>query len=111
MLYWFFLAAAILLEVAGTLCMKLSDGFTRLIPSIMLFVFYAVSFTSLTFSLKRIDLSIAYSVWAGVGTALVALVGIVYFREPLTMVKSVSICLIIIGVVGLYLDKSVSSAV
>ena len=111
MLYWFFLAVAILLEVAGTMCMKLSDGFTRLIPSLMLFVFYAFSFMALTVSLKRIDLSIAYSVWAGVGTALVALVGIVCFREPLTVVKSVSICLIIIGVVGLYLDKSVPSAV
>lgn len=111
MLYWFFLAVAILLEVAGTMCMKLSDGFTRLIPSIMLFVFYAVSFAALTFSLKKIDLSIAYSVWAGVGTALVALVGMVYFREPLTMVKSASICLIIIGVVGLYLDKSATPVV
>ena len=86
--------------------MKLSDGFTRLIPSIMLFVFYAASFTALTFSLKKIDLSIAYTVWAGVGTALVVLVGILYFREPITIMKSVSICLIIMGVVGLHLDKT-----
>ena len=110
MLYWFFLIAAILLEVAGTLAMKLSDGFTKLIPSIMLFVFYAASFTALTFSLKKIDLSIAYTVWAGVGTALIALLGIVYFREPLTVVKALSICLIIIGVVGLYLEKNLSQA-
>lgn len=108
--YWLFLAAAILLEVAGTVSMKLSDGFTRLIPSIMLFVFYAASFTALTFSLKKIDLSIAYTVWAGVGTALIALVGILWFREPLTLVKTVSICLIIFGVVGLNLDKAVTSA-
>ena len=109
MIHWLFLAAAILLEVAGTVFMKLSEGFTRLLPSIMLFVFYAASFTALTFSLKKIDLSIAYTVWAGVGTALIALVGILYFREPVSMMKSVSICLIIIGVAGLNLDKSVTS--
>lgn len=109
MIHWLFLAAAILLEVAGTVSMKLSEGFTRLLPSILLFVLYAASFTALTFSLKKIDLSIAYTVWAGVGTALIALVGILCFREPVTMVKTVSICLIIMGVVGLSLDKTVTS--
>ena len=89
--------------------MKLSEGFTRLLPSILLFVFYAASFTALTFSLKKIDLSIAYTVWAGVGTALIALVGILYFREPVTMMKTMSICLIIMGVVGLSLGKTVTS--
>ena len=109
MIHWLFLAAAILLEVAGTVSMKLSEGFTRLLPSILLFVFYAASFTALTFSLKRIDLSIAYTVWAGVGTALIALVGILCFREPVTMMKTMSICLIIMGVAGLSLDKTVTS--
>lgn len=109
MLHWFYLGAAILLEVAGTISMKLSDGFTRLIPSITLFVCYAASFTALTFSLKKIDLSIAYAVWAGVGTALVVLVGIFYFRESITIIKSVSICLIILGVVGLHLDQPLPS--
>ena len=108
MLHWLYLAAAILFEVAGTISMKLSDGFTRMIPSITLFVCYAASFTALTFSLKKIDLSIAYAVWAGVGTALVVLVGIVYFRESVTVMKSASICLIILGVVGLHLDQSAS---
>ena len=107
MLHWLYLTAAILLEVAGTISMKLSDGFTRMIPSITLFVCYAASFTALTFSLKKIDLSIAYAVWAGAGTALVVLVGILYFRESITIMKSVSICLIILGVVGLHLDQPV----
>ena len=109
MIHWLLLTAAIILEVAGTVSMKLSEGFTRLLPSILLFVFYAASFTALTFSLKKIDLSIAYTVWAGVGTALIAMVGILYFREPVTMVKTVSICLIIMGVIGLNLDKTVTS--
>ena len=105
MQYWLLLTAAIVLEVAGTTSMKLSEGFTRLVPSVLLFVLYGASFVALTFSLKRIDVSIAYAVWAGVGTALIALVGVTFFHEPITVIMFVSICLIIVGVVGLYLGR------
>jgi small multidrug resistance pump len=103
MLHWFYLACAIVLEVTGTTAMKLSHGFTRLLPSVLIFVFYGASFVALTFALKKIDVSIAYAVWSGVGTAAIAVIGIAYFREPATVVKLVSIVLIIIGVVGLNL--------
>ena len=108
MQYWLLLTAAIVLEVAGTTSMKLSEGFTRLVPSVLLFVLYGASFVALTFSLKRIDVSIAYAVWAGVGTALIALVGVTFFHEPITVIKFISICLIIVGVVGLYLGGTVT---
>ncbi len=55
-------------------------------------------------ALKKIDLSIAYAIWAGVGTALIVLIGVAHFKEPLTLIKMVSIGLIIIGVVGLSLN-------
>ena len=100
---WLYLTGAILLEVAGTSCMKLSEGFTKLIPSILIFVFYSLSFVGLTIALKKIDVSIAYAVWAGIGTALIAGIGMFYFKEPLTLVKVISILLIIAGVVGLNL--------
>ena len=100
---WLYLTGAILLEVAGTSCMKLSQGFTKLIPSILIFVFYGLSFVGLTIALKKIDVSIAYAVWAGIGTALIAGIGMFYFKEPLTLVKVISILLIIAGVVGLNL--------
>ena len=100
---WLYLAGAIVLEVAGTSCMKLSQGFSRLIPSILIFVFYSLSFVGLTFALKKIEVGIAYAVWSGIGTALIAVIGIVYFKESLTLVKIFSIMLIIIGVVGLNL--------
>jgi small multidrug resistance pump len=58
-LVWLYLVAAIVLEVSGTTCMKLSPGFTRLTPSVLLFVFYGLSFTALTIGLKKIDVSIA----------------------------------------------------
>jgi len=104
MMTWIYLALAILLEVAGTTCMKLSDGFTKTVPSIFLFVFYTLSFGMLTLALKRIDVSIAYAVWSGVGTALIATIGVLWFQEPMTALKLISLALIIIGVVGLNLS-------
>ncbi len=98
---WLYLAGAIVLEIAGTTSMKLSDGLTKLVPSILIFVFYGLSFLVFTMALKKIDLSIAYAIWAGTGTALIALIGITHFKEPLTLIKIVSLGLIIIGVVGL----------
>jgi len=65
---WLILIAAIILEVAGTTAMKLSDGFTRPLPSVLLVVFYLFSLAALTLALKRIDVSVAYAIWAGVGT-------------------------------------------
>jgi len=59
--YWIILSVAILLEVFGTVYMKLSDGFTKLWPSIFIFVFYAASFVALTFAIKKIEISVAYA--------------------------------------------------
>ena len=101
---WLYLALAILLEVSGTTCMKLSQGFTKLVPSILLFVFYTLSMGMLTLALKRIDVSVAYAVWSGVGTALIATIGVLWFKEPVTALKLMSLGLIIIGVVGLNLS-------
>ncbi len=103
---WLLLVSAIALEVAGTTSMKLSQGFTRLVPSVLLFVCYVASFVALTLALKKIEVSVAYAVWAGVGTALVAAIGIVYFREELTALKLVSLLFIIVGVVSLNLGEA-----
>ena len=104
MYHWLALAGAIVLEVSGTVSMKLSDGFTKLVPSILIFVFYAASFAALTLALKRIDVGVAYAVWASVGTALIAIIGILYFKEPFSLLKVFSIFLIIAGVIGLNLS-------
>ena len=104
MQFWLFLTGAIVLEAAGTTSMKLSAGFTRLVPSLLLFAFYAMSFTALTFALKGIDVSLAYTIWSGIGTVLITIIGILYFQEPLTSLKIFSIGLIVAGVVGLNLS-------
>jgi small multidrug resistance pump len=101
---WLYLGLAIVLEISGTTCMKLSVGFTKTVPSILIFVFYSLSFGMLTMALKRIDLSVAYAVWSGVGTALIASIGIFWFREPATALKLISLGLIILGVIGLNLS-------
>lgn len=98
---WWLLAMAIGFEVAGTTSMKLARGFTQLGPSILMFVFYALAFVCNTLALRKLDLSITYAVWCGVGAAAVAAIGILYFREPLSALKIGSIVLIVIGVGGL----------
>jgi small multidrug resistance pump len=99
---WAVLAVAILFEVAGTTCMRLSEGFTRLKPSVLIFVFYAASFALNTMIIRTLGLSVVYAVWSGVGTVLTALIGYLYFKEPATALKMVSAGLIVIGVLGLH---------
>ena len=101
---WLFLAGAILLEVAGTISMKLSNGFSNLLPSAALFFFYGGAFTLLNFALKKIELSTAYAIWSGAGTAIVAALGFIFFKDSLTAGKIICIGLIIAGVVGLELS-------
>jgi len=101
---WFFLMLAIVLEVAGTTSMKFSDGFTRVLPSVLIFVFYAASFSALVWALKELELGLSYAVWAGSGTAIIAVIGIVYFHEAVSMLKLISLGFIIFGVIGLHLS-------
>ncbi|MBK1694926.1 hypothetical protein CKO09_09260 [Chromatium weissei] len=106
MQHWFFLAGAIALEVVGTTFMKLSDGLTKPLPIALMLTFYVLSFLALTLALKKIEVGVAYAVWSGVGTALIAIIGMMYFREAVTMLKFISISLIILGVVGINLAGS-----
>ena len=100
---WLFLVAAIVFETAGTTCMKLSDGLTKLVPSLLLFLLYGLSFGMVTIAIKRIEVSVAYAIWSGAGTALIAVIGILWFKESLTVLKVTSLALIVIGVLGLNL--------
>ena len=100
---WILLLAAIGFEVAGTVCMKLSEGFRNPLPSVLIFVFYAAAFGLLTLTLKRMDLSLAYAIWAGIGTALTVAIGVLWFQEALTVLKLASVALVIAGIVGMNL--------
>jgi small multidrug resistance pump len=99
---WVLLIVAILLEVAGTTNMKLSEGFSKLIPSVGVIFFYALSIIALTFAVNRMDVSVAYAIWSGLGTALVAIIGLWFFQESITTTKVVGLVLIIVGVAMLH---------
>ena len=102
---WVLMIIAILFEVSGTTMMKLSQGFTHRLPTILMFVFYGIGFIPLSLAMRRLPISVAYAVWSGLGMAIITVIGFLWFKEPLTPVKLISITLIIIGVVGLNLSR------
>lgn len=105
-----YLGLAIIFEVAGTTSMKFSDGFTKLVPSVLLLIFYLGSLVFLTLALKRIDVSVAYAVWSGMGIVIISIIGLFFFNEHLSFAKVIAILLIIIGVITLNFNQEESSA-
>ncbi|MDI3095557.1 MULTISPECIES: DMT family transporter [Streptomyces] len=97
------LAGAIAAEVAGTTAMKYSEGFSRLGPSLLTALAYVLSFALLAQSLKILAVGTAYAIWAGVGTAAIAAIGVLFMGEGMTVTKAAGIALIIVGVVVLNL--------
>jgi small multidrug resistance pump len=100
------LALAIVAEVAGTIALRESHGFTKLLPTVVVVIGYAVSFWLLALVLKDLSIGLTYAVWSAAGTALIASIGIFAFGEPATALKLASLALIIMGVVGLNLAGS-----
>jgi small multidrug resistance pump len=100
------LSLAIVTEVAGTVALRYSDGFTKLAPSAIVVLGYGASFWLLALVLRELSIATTYAVWSAAGTALIAAVGVLAFGEPATALKLASLALIIIGVVGLNLAGS-----
>ena len=99
---WGVLAVAIVFEVAGTTCLRLSEGLSRLTPSLLIFVFYGVSFVLNAMVVRALGMGVTYAVWSGVGTVLTMFIGALYFKEPATALKLASAGMIVIGVFGLH---------
>ncbi|MEV0189993.1 multidrug efflux SMR transporter [Kitasatospora purpeofusca] len=97
------LALAIISEVCATSCLKLTEGFSRLWPSVGVAIGYVLSFALLGRALKHIPVSVAYAVWSGAGTAAVAGIGVVAFGESLGRMQWLGLALVIVGVVVLNL--------
>ncbi len=102
---WIILLCAIVFEVSGTLTLKFTNGMTRVGPTVLMFAFYLCSLFGLSRAVTTIPVGTAYAVWSGLGTLLVATIGVVWFKEPVTVVRSLSALLIIAGVAGLYLTS------
>ena len=103
---WLILSLAILLEVCGTVCLKLSHGMTRPLPVVGVVVFYLSTFTLMSLCLKNLEIGIVYAVWSGAGTALVAIIGILYFAESFNWMKILGLSLVIAGVILLHRTPS-----
>jgi small multidrug resistance pump len=106
---WLFLLLAIISEAAGTSALKYADGFTRFWPSAIVVVGYASAFFLLSLTLKTIPVGVAYAIWSGVGTALIALIGWIFIGQKLDTPAVVGILLILLGVIVLNVfSKSVA---
>lgn len=99
-MHWWYLLAAIGFEISGTTCMKLSEGFTKPLPSIGIFVFYTASIVCLTLAVRVIDISVAYAIWSAVGVAVIATIGVFVFGEQMTVSRVFFLTMIIVGVAG-----------
>lgn len=92
------LAISIIFEVFGSTMLKASNGFKKILPVVGIVIGYVLAFYTLSLSLKTLPLGLAYAIWSGVGTALTALVGIIIYKEGLSIKKLLGLGLIIGGV-------------
>lgn len=101
---WLLLFAAGMVEIVFALSLKYNQGFTKLIPSIVTMFSGAGSFYLLTLAIKYLPVGTAYAVWTGMGAVGVAILGIFLFKESTDWVRLLSICFIVLGIVGLKLS-------
>jgi small multidrug resistance pump len=103
---WLILCLSIALEVCGTVCLKLSSGMSRPLPILAVILFYLSAFALMSTSLKSLEIGIVYAIWAAAGTALIAIIGIVFFGESIASGKIVGLAFVIAGVVLLKVSNS-----
>jgi quaternary ammonium compound-resistance protein SugE len=101
---WVALVAAGLFETAFAVCLKLSDGLRVFWPTVAFALSAVTSFGLLTFALRDLEVGPAYAVWTGIGAAGAATVGMIFLDDTVSILKLVSIALILAGVVGLNLS-------
>lgn len=106
MLAYVYLGIAIVAEVLGTVAMKYSAGFTKGVPTILTVICYGIGFITLTVALKSLPVSNVYAICAGVGTALIAICGVVFFNESMPLQKILATGLIVVGVIILNVQSN-----
>lgn len=99
---------AILSEVIATTSLKLSDGFTKLVPSMIVVIGYGASFYLLSISLKLIPIGLAYAIWSGVGIVLTVIAGMIIWRETLDWARVTGIILILLGILVINLFSKIT---
>jgi len=97
-MHWWYLALAIAAEVVATSALKAAAGFTRPLPSVLVVLGYGIAFYCLSLSLKVVPVGVAYAIWSGVGTALIAVIGWLWFGQTLDLAALIGLALIVAGV-------------
>ncbi|MEV4628664.1 multidrug efflux SMR transporter [Micromonospora sp. NPDC049523] len=101
---WILLGAAILSEVSATIALRISEGFSKLVPSVIVVIGYVIAFVLLAEVLKRgMPVGVAYGVWSAIGVALVAVIGAAFLGDSLTWIQVGGLVLVIAGVAALEL--------
>ncbi|OIQ90553.1 quaternary ammonium compound-resistance protein QacC [mine drainage metagenome] len=98
---WLLVAASVAAEVAGTIALRFADGFARFFPSVAVCLFYGAAIWLMSLAVRHLEVGLTYAVWAGSGTALTALVGMLYFNESADAVRLLGFAFIVMGVVTL----------
>ncbi len=97
-MHWWYLALAIAAEVVATSALKAAAGFTRPLPSLLVVLGYGMAFYCLSLSLKVVPVGVAYAIWSGVGTALIVVIGWLWFGQKLDLAALIGLALIVAGV-------------
>jgi len=96
--FWIFLLIATLAEVIATSALKATDGFTKLVPTAIVVIGYAIAFYFLALSLKQIPIGVAYAVWAGLGIVFISVIAWFVYGQKLDLAAIIGIVLILSGV-------------
>lgn len=102
-MHWVFLFAAGIFEVVWAVSLKFTEGFTKLLPSVITVAGTICSFVLLAMAMKKLPLSVSYAIWTGIGTVGTVLVGIFYFHETFSIAHIICVAMIICGIIGLRL--------
>jgi small multidrug resistance pump len=102
---WLLLSASVIAEVAGTVALRHADGFTRLVPSLWVGACYACAIWLMAIAVRHLEMGLTYAVWAGSGTALTALLGILWFGESASALRLAGLGFIVVGVIALNLGS------
>jgi|RhiMetdeSRZDD1v2_1073273.scaffolds.fasta_scaffold09069_3 multidrug transporter EmrE-like cation transporter len=98
---WVYLLSAVLLEVTATTLLKVSNGNTKWLFTVLSMALYTICFWLMGYAMKLFALNVVYPVWASLGMVATAVIGFLLFKEPVTGLKIVSMMVILIGIVGL----------
>jgi len=103
---WMTLGASVISEVTGTIALRQSAGFTKVVPALLAGFFYVVAVWLMAIAMRHLEMGVTYAVWAAGGTVITAIVGMAIYNEQCSLQKILGILLVLIGVLVLSIEKA-----